>query len=123
MNKRIKFGKMEGDAESGHMDITLNGERIGWIEKETNAIDVGITTTAWKSHVAGYQLVIFAELNPAHAEKWGPFATDDGLDRFFEVSTKPGKRCAFGIREHHPIPGEARRTLGMVKRFVREVVV
>ncbi len=89
---KIIFHKMEQDTANGTgtIRITLGrqGENHGWIEKESDYTDVGITTAVYKFTAYSYEATAWGGL-PLVGDHPAP-----GFTRVFEVSDYNGPRAA-----------------------------
>ena len=83
MKNRVTFSKMDHDPRegTGTIDIHLDGEYRGHIEKESEAEEVGSVSYAWKYTAYSYTVTCF-------------LGEDDDLERCFAVSDYNGPRAA-----------------------------
>ena len=81
--QKITFSKMVQDNEGGgDLDIFADGERAGWIEKASSAVDVGTIGTNYRYTVSDYTVTLWTD------------ADTDIPERVFEVSDYATARTA-----------------------------
>jgi len=82
-DRMVVFSKMiqDGDGE-GAIDFSRDGERVGHIEKRSEATWVG-SSRSWAYRVDEYEAIIY-----------------DGDDRLFQVDDYPTPRAALAAAKH-----------------------
>jgi hypothetical protein len=95
---RVTFSKMVQATEGGgDLTIYVDGERRGWIEKESDGYDVGSIQCSYVYKASNYVAVVWEKDS----------AADDSLEKNFEVSDYNGPRAALAAAKQW-----ARDTLG-----------